>query len=395
MRIVDTRHEGTATFAAEAYAKLTRKPGLAVLTAGPGVTNGVSAVTSAHFNGSPRRRARRAGAGAAMGRRVVAGARPAADPGADHEAGGDGRRRVDRRRTGPRRRPPRQRAASRAGVPRLPARRVRPLGRRRAGRHGRTAPTDRPIPDAVARLAALIADAERPAFLVGSDAYWDGAWRELEAAAEALGVPCFFNGLGRGMLPADHPLAFLRTRSALKERADVVVVIGTPLDFRVGFGRFGDARVAHVVDAASRTAAHVEVPTVAGDIAATLRGLAEYTGDRLDHTEWIAELRDAERGAGRCRGSAAGGRRRSDQAVPGLRRAAQATRPRRGRDLRRRRLRLVRRQVRRGPPAGQDGSTPGRTAASATGSATRSRRGSCGPIPRSSCCSATAPPASR
>src|SRR5262245_30465556 len=53
VRVVDTRHEQTATFAAEAWAKLTRKPGLAVLTAGPGVTNGVSAMTTAHFNGSP------------------------------------------------------------------------------------------------------------------------------------------------------------------------------------------------------------------------------------------------------------------------------------------------------------------------------------------------------
>src|SRR6266496_844951 len=53
MPIVDVRHEQTAVFAAEATAKLTRRPGLAVLTAGPGVTNGVSAVTSAHFNASP------------------------------------------------------------------------------------------------------------------------------------------------------------------------------------------------------------------------------------------------------------------------------------------------------------------------------------------------------
>jgi len=53
MRIVDTRHEQTATFAAEGWAKLTRRPGVAALTAGPGVTNGISAVTSAHFNGSP------------------------------------------------------------------------------------------------------------------------------------------------------------------------------------------------------------------------------------------------------------------------------------------------------------------------------------------------------
>src|SRR4249919_820464 len=53
MRLVDVRHEQTAVFAAEATAKLTRTPGLAVLTAGPGVTNGISAVTSAAFNGSP------------------------------------------------------------------------------------------------------------------------------------------------------------------------------------------------------------------------------------------------------------------------------------------------------------------------------------------------------
>src|SRR5579884_316986 len=53
VRIVDVRHEQTAGFAAEATAKLTRRPGVAVLTAGPGVTNGVSALTTAWFNGSP------------------------------------------------------------------------------------------------------------------------------------------------------------------------------------------------------------------------------------------------------------------------------------------------------------------------------------------------------
>src|SRR4051795_10227650 len=53
MRILDVRHEQTAVFAAEAVGKLTRVPGLAVLTAGPGVTNGISAITQAWFSGSP------------------------------------------------------------------------------------------------------------------------------------------------------------------------------------------------------------------------------------------------------------------------------------------------------------------------------------------------------
>src|SRR3974390_3938025 len=53
VRLVDVRHEQTAVFAAEATGRLTRKPGLAVLTAGPGVTNGISAITTAHFNGTP------------------------------------------------------------------------------------------------------------------------------------------------------------------------------------------------------------------------------------------------------------------------------------------------------------------------------------------------------
>jgi acetolactate synthase-1/2/3 large subunit len=154
-----------------------------------------------------------------------------------------------------------------------------------------------PDPAVVAELAAAVAAAERPAFIVGSDVYWAGAWDELAAAAGALGVPCFFNGMGRGLLPADHELAFLRTRGLLKQRADLVVVLGTPLDFRIGFGSFGSATVAHVVDADSQRAAHVDVLTVAGDVTATLQGLAEYTGDRVDHAGWIAELRDAESAA--------------------------------------------------------------------------------------------------
>ncbi len=292
MRVVDTRHEQSATFAAEAYAKLTRKPGLAALTAGPGVTNGVSAVTSAHFNGSPlvvlggRAPAARWGAGSLqefdhvpvltpITKRAATVTEPTTVGQVVHDA--------VRLATEPHRGPvfldfPLDVFGPSGGD-------VPDTGSREGAA---------PDPAAVTRLAELIAGAERPAFLVGSDAYWDGAWHELEAAAQAFGIPCFFNGLGRGMLAADHPHTFLRTRRLLKQRADLVVVVGTPLDFRVGFGRFGEAQVAHVVDAASQIAGHVAAPTVVGDIAKTLRGLADYSGDRVDHSGWLAELRTAE-----------------------------------------------------------------------------------------------------
>ncbi|MET0461405.1 MAG: acetolactate synthase, partial [Ilumatobacteraceae bacterium] len=295
--VVDVRHEQSATFAAEAYAKLTRRPGIAALTAGPGITNGVSAVTSAWFNGSPvvvlggRAPQARWGAGSLQEldhvpilQSITKSAATVTDPSKAgvmvHEA--------IALAAEPHRGPvfldfPLDVFGPSAGD--VPAVDVA------AGRGVE------PDPDAVARLAELVAGAERPAFLVGSDVYWAGAEEALVAAVEHLRVPVFTNGLGRGTIPADHELAFLRTRGVLKQRADVVVVLGTPLDFRLGFGRFGSATVAHVVDAESQRAAHVDVLTVAGDIAATLRALAGHGGTRPDHEAWMGELRDAEEAA--------------------------------------------------------------------------------------------------
>ena len=101
MRVVDTRHEQTATFAAEGWAKLTRRPGLAALTAGPGITNGVSAITTAHFNGSPlvvmggRAPELRWGSGSLQEMDARAGRR------IDHQVGGHGEGREPRRGDGP------------------------------------------------------------------------------------------------------------------------------------------------------------------------------------------------------------------------------------------------------------------------------------------------------
>jgi acetolactate synthase-1/2/3 large subunit len=92
-------------------------------------------------------------------------------------------------------------------------------------------------PAAIERLVALLGAAARPMVMAGSGVWWDEAAAALRLFAEAAGVPVFLNGAGRGCLPADHPLAFAQARGFALGQADVVLVLGTPLDFRLGYGR--------------------------------------------------------------------------------------------------------------------------------------------------------------
>jgi acetolactate synthase-1/2/3 large subunit len=297
MRLLDVRHEQTATFAAEATAKLTRRPGVAVLTAGPGVTNGVSAVTAAGFNGAPlvvlggRAPQGRWGAGSLqefdhlpVHAPITKLAATATTVESCYSLTRD--------------------AVATAMTPHrgpvfvdYPMDVVFAAGSAEVGAPPATTGPE-PDPDEVRRAAELVAGAERPAFIVGSDVWWGGAHHALRAAVEALRVPTFVNGLGRGCLPADHELAFSRTRGLLKAEADLVVVIGTPLDFRLSFGSFGAATVVHVVDHPVQRASHAEVAvSPAGDLVATLTAFADHAGDRRDHEPWIARLRDAESAA--------------------------------------------------------------------------------------------------
>jgi acetolactate synthase-1/2/3 large subunit len=298
VQIVDVRHEQTATFAAEGWAKLTRKPGLAVLTAGPGVTNGVSAMTTAHFNGTPlvvlggRAPQRRWGSGSLQELDHVPIVSSITKSARTVTAANDTAKEV-------------QHAVLTALTPHrgpvfldFPMDVIFDPASEPAANGGVPKGID-PDPADVDAAAALIAGAERPAIIVGSDVYWDGAWGALTGFAETMRVPCWFNGLGRGCLPADHELAFTRTRALLKSEADLVVVIGTALDFRLGFGRFGDAPVIHICDAPESRAAHVATAaSPAGDLTAILDGMTAWSGSpRADHEPWIARVRDAERAA--------------------------------------------------------------------------------------------------
>jgi acetolactate synthase-1/2/3 large subunit len=308
MPILDVRHEQTAVFAAEATARLTRSPALAVLTAGPGVTNGVSAITTAHFNGSPvvviggRAPDYRWGSGSLQELDHPALLGPITKRAWTEHAAAGVRGAVDEafRLAGARHRGPvfldvslealfgTAEAASPAGPP----------------DPGSPDPGSLD-PGSVAEIAGLLSRSRRPVLVLGSDVWLDGAEVAARAAAEELRLPVVANGQGRGILPAGHELLVSRARSVAFGQADLVIVVGTPLDFRLGYGEFGGqngsppARVAHVADASSQLATHRDLAAAAaGDLSAFFTGLADAVADPSPWARsWLPDLQAASQQA--------------------------------------------------------------------------------------------------
>ena len=302
MPIIDVRHEQTAVFAAEATAKLTRAPGLAVLTAGPGVTNGVSAVTTAHFNGSPvlvlggRAPSQRWGSGALQELDHPPLLAPVTKHAGTVREVGQLVEQVDaafRLALQPHRGPvfldvPMDQLFSRAESA-APA-----VGGSAASRGVA------PDPDDVAEVAELLSSAARPVLVLGSDVWADGAEAAALRLAETVGLPVIANGMGRGVVPAGHPLLVTRARSRAFGQADLVLVVGTPLDFRLGYGSFGGkdgappARVVHLADSPAQLATHAELAASAsGDLSLVLDGVREAWEQlvrRPSYVQWTADL---------------------------------------------------------------------------------------------------------
>ncbi len=305
--VVDVRHEQAAAFAAEGWAKATRTPGVCALTAGPGVTNGTSAIAGASFNGSPL---------------VVLGGR------APEMTWGTGRlQEIDHL---PIVSSITKHAETVKDAGAIAAATARAVDLASAAPSGPTfldypldvvftegeyqsPPAPEPGPsgpaEGVEQAAAMLAAAERPAVMAGTGLYWAGAEGRLRELAEQLGVPVYLNGMGRGCLPADHPLAFSRTRGAGLGGCDVALVIGVPLDFRLGFGGSisADAKLIRVDAEPNRLernrAADIDL---VGDVEATLAALVQATLDAGGSAErtrpWVdglsaqeREKRDAER----------------------------------------------------------------------------------------------------
>jgi len=299
MRLVDVRHEQTAVFAAEATAKLTRTPGLAVVTAGPGVTNIVSGVTTAHFNGSPlvvlggRSPDNRWGTGALQELDqppLLAPVTKHAETVHDTAEIGTAVSDAFTIAASPHRGPvfldvPMDVLFSYADVPVATPVRVTPVGA---------------DADDVDEVVRLLSEASHPVLVLGGDVWAGGAEDAALRFVEASGVPVIANGMGRGVVPAGHPLLATRARGAAFNGADLVLVVGTPLDFRLGYGVFGGkdgsapATVVHVVDASSQLARHAGVAVgLVGDLAVTLDALREgieHLIRKPSYAEWTAGL---------------------------------------------------------------------------------------------------------
>lgn len=304
--MIDVRHEASAVFAAEAVGKLTRTPGLAVVTAGPGVTNAVSPITQAYFSGAPLVVFGGRAPEASWGRgalqeldqapiltsvtKASVTVREAAQVGS---ATAQAFATAAEAHRGP--------VFLEAGIDTLflpvPA---DPAEAGSAATGGARA--TRAVHGDLDQLAALIRAAERPIVVIGADVWADGAEREALVFAEQLDLPVVTNGMGRGIIPGGHPCCVSRARTRAFGECDLTIVIGTPLDFRLGYGAFGPvaapAPVIHLADAPSQLAGHRPLAgSAAGGLGGILTSLTELIREPGAWRTWRRDLSEGARAA--------------------------------------------------------------------------------------------------
>jgi acetolactate synthase-1/2/3 large subunit len=336
IRVIDTRHEATAVFAADATARLTGVPGVAVVTAGPGVTNSITALKNAQMAQSPvvliggSAATLLKGRGALQDIDQLSLVRPIVKWSASCKKVRDIV-------------PTLERAFQEAqnGVPgpvfveipidllyqrevvtswtidsvkgnSLAARGARGymrvhLGRTFAGAQRREAesPTEPSIPSAETRdlreVRTTLEEAERPLLVIGSQALVDAGQADaLAEAVERLGIPVYLSGMARGLLGVSD-LAMRHKRSQAMRRADVIVLAGVPVDFRMNYGQAIPRSATYIsINRSEEDLTLNRKPDVGvlADPGETIRRLAfvwSSPSDRYD--EWRAELsrRDEER----------------------------------------------------------------------------------------------------
>jgi thiamine pyrophosphate-dependent acetolactate synthase large subunit-like protein len=296
--IVDVRHEQSAAFAAEGWAKATREPGVCALTAGPGVTNGMSGMASASQNASPmlvlggRAPGFRWGQGSLQEIDHVPFVAPVTKLARTAEATADIPALVD------------DALHTALELPTGPTFVDFPLDQVFMEAEGDAdAPValsdsaSLPPAEGIEPAAELLRGAERPVVMAGTGLYWAHGERELEALCGELGVPVFLNGLARGCVPADHPMFFSRARGTALKGADLALVVGVPMDFRLGFGSsFGEDTDIVVIRSSPPERPHPRevAAELYGGVPATLAALREAAAGGPDRSAWTTHLQDVE-----------------------------------------------------------------------------------------------------
>lgn len=297
IRVVDVRHEQAAVMAADGMARVTRNPGFAAVTAGPGVMNGVTGIANARAADSPvvvlggQSDFARFGQGALQEGpqvEVVAPLTKWAKSCYEARLLPDYVHTAFREAASPRKGPtflevPWDILFQEASVPE-PTRR-----KRRVDPETRAAEAD------LRRAADLLAGAERPVVLGGANVWWGHGELALASFAEAYQAPVYLNSLSRGSLPASHKHFLVHSRSKALAEADVVLDLGTPFDFRMNFGEGlnPDAAVIHAEPYAAGIGRHPVDVGLVGNLNSILRDLNALLRGRPQpmRSEWLATLR--------------------------------------------------------------------------------------------------------
>ncbi|MEM1383909.1 MAG: thiamine pyrophosphate-binding protein [Pseudomonadota bacterium] len=242
IRIVDVRHEQVAAHAADGYARQTGKLGCVVTTAGPGCTNAVTGVATAFRSESP---ILHIGGQSSLTQHKMGSLQdlPHVDmmaPITKFSAGVFSTERVaDMISMAARECFTGAYGPSYLEIPRDILDAEISMDKAVLPQPGKYRASPRMIADPkdIEELADILVASERPAVLFGQQVWASGSADEAIAFCRALDVPCYMNGASRGMLPPGDPHHFDRTRSLAFKEADVVLIVGTPFDFRMGYGK--------------------------------------------------------------------------------------------------------------------------------------------------------------
>ena len=307
IRIVDVRHEQVAAHAADGYARQTGRLGCVVTTAGPGCTNAMTGIATAFRSESP---VLHIGGQGALTQHKMGSLQdlPHVDilsPITKFSASVRSTERVaDMVSMAARECFVGAPGPSYLEIPRDVLDREVSRDKAVVPECGRYRSSTRSIGDPVDidRLASMLMRAQRPAMLLGSQVWMSRGHTEAVELVRKLNIPAYFNGAARGILPPGDPHHFHRTRRDAFNNADVIVIVGTPFDFRMGYGKRlrDDANVVQI-DMDYRTVGKNRDVTLGlvGDPGAILKAVLDATTESSNngHDErlsWMAELRSLE-----------------------------------------------------------------------------------------------------